>query len=63
MLRLNISDLEQIQKICEIAGVEHFALTQDNSSGIGGILILTYDTTVGGRPAKISVEISGVDSW
>jgi len=63
MIHLNLHDLEKIKKICEEAGTEYFILEEENTSGIGSILTLTYDTEVAGYPAKMSVEVTGVESW
>jgi hypothetical protein len=63
MVHLNLHDLEKIKKICEEAGTEYFILEEENTSGIGSILTLTYDTEVAGYPAKMSVEVTGVESW
>jgi hypothetical protein len=63
MVHLNLHDLEKIKKICEEAGTEYFILEEENTSGIGSILTLTYDTEVAGYPAKMSIEVTGVESW
>ena len=63
MINLNVFELDKIKKICEEVGVEFFALEQDNKSGIGSILTLTYDTEVAGYPAKMTIEVSGVENW
>ena len=63
MIRLNVFELDKIKTICEEVGTEYFELEQTNDSGIGSILTLTYDTEIAGRPAKISIEVSGVENW
>jgi hypothetical protein len=63
MIRLNVFELDKIKKICEEVGTEYFELTQTNDSGIGSVLTLTYDTEIADYPAKISIEVSGVESW
>ena len=63
MVRLNLFELDKIKKICEEVGTEYFELTQTNDSGIGSILTLTYDTEIAGYSAKISIEVTGVESW
>jgi len=60
---MNIFELNKIKKICEEAGTEYFTLEQTTSSGIGSILTLTYDTEVAGYPAKMTVQVSGVENW
>lgn len=63
MIKLNVSELDKIKKICESVGTEYFTLESDNSSGIGSILTLTYETEIADYPASVKIEISGVESW
>jgi hypothetical protein len=63
MINLNVFELDKIKKICEEVGTEYFTLEQTNNSGIGSVLTLTYQTEIADYPAKISIEVSGVESW
>ena len=63
MIRLNIFELNKIKKICEEVSTEYFTLEQDNSSGIGSVLKLTYETEIADYPARVSIEVSGVENW
>ena len=63
MIRLNVFELDKIKTICEEVGTEYFVLEQTSVSGIGSVLTLTYDTEIAGHSAKISIEVSGVESW
>jgi hypothetical protein len=63
MIRLNIFELNKIKKICEEVSTEYFTLEQDNSSGIGSILTMSYETEIADYPATVSIEVSGVESW
>jgi len=63
MIRLNVFELDKIKKICEAVGTEYFELVQTKDSGIGSILTLTYNTEIADYPAKISIEVSGVENW
>lgn len=63
MIKLNIYELNKIKSICEDVGTEYFTLKQDSSSGIGSVLTLTYETEIADYPARVSIEVSGVDSW
>jgi hypothetical protein len=63
MIHLNIFELNKIKQICEEVGTEYFTLEQAKESGIGSILTLTYKTEVAGYPAKMSIEVCGVESW
>jgi hypothetical protein len=63
MIRLNIFELNKIKKICEEVSTEYFTLEQDNSSGIGSILTMSYETEIADYPSTVSIEVSGVESW
>lgn len=63
MIHLNLFDLDKIKKICEEAGTEYFTLEEENKSGIGSILTLSYDTMIADYPAIVRVEVRGVESW
>jgi hypothetical protein len=63
MIHLNVFELDKIKKICETTGVEYFVLEQTTNSGIGSILTLTYETEIADYPAKVSVEVTGVENW
>ncbi len=63
MIKLNIFELNKIKTICEAVGTEYFTLEQTNSSGIGSILTLTYETEIADYPASVCIEVSGVENW
>jgi len=63
MIRLSIDEIDRIRKICQDLDINYFTLDQDNSSGIGSILTLTYATELKGYSTSISIEVSGVESW
>ena len=63
MIKLNIFELDKIKTICEAVGTEYFTLEQTNSSGIGSILTLTYETEIADYPASVRIEVSGVETW
>ena len=63
MIQLNIFELNKIKTICEAVGTEYFTLEQTNSSGIGSILTLTYETEIADYPASVCIEVSGVENW
>jgi hypothetical protein len=63
MIHLNVFELNKIKQICEEVGTEYFTLEQTTESGIGSILTLTYETEVAGYPAKMNIEVRGVESW
>jgi hypothetical protein len=63
MMNLSMFELEEIKKICQSVGTEYFTLERKNASGIGSILTVTYETEIADYPAKVTVEVSGVDRW
>ena len=63
MIQLNVFELNKIKKICEEVGTEYFTLAQTNTSGIGSVLTFTYETEIAEYPARISIEVSGVENW
>ena len=63
MIKLNVFELDKIKQICEAVGAEYFTLDQDFGSGIGSILTLTYETEIADHPARVSIEVSGVENW
>jgi hypothetical protein len=63
MIHLNVYDLDKIKKICTEAGTEYFTLEEENKSGIGSILTLSYNTMIADYPAIVRVEVRGVESW
>jgi hypothetical protein len=63
MIKLNVYELNKIKSICEDVGTDYFTLEQDSSSGIGSVLTMTYETEIADYPARVSIEVSGVDSW
>jgi hypothetical protein len=63
MINLNIFELNKIKKICEEVGTEYFTLEQTNASGIGSVLTFIYETEIADHPAKVSIEVSGVENW
>ena len=63
MIYLNLSDLNKIKEIVEEMNLVSFTLSQENESGIGNILSMSYDTFVADYPAKMTIEISGVENW
>ena len=63
MIRLSVAELEKIRTICATVGTDYFTLAQTSESGIGSILTLTYDTEIADLPAKVTVEVTGVENW
>ena len=57
-------DIEKILLVMdEFPDATSYKLEADNSSGIGSNLNLTMEMVLKDRPAIVTVEISGVESW
>ena len=58
---------EEIEKILsvmeEFPDAKTYKLKQDNTSGIGSILVLEMEMELNNRKAIVGVEISGVETW
>lgn len=58
---------QEVEKILsvmtEFDDARSYLLEADNSSGIGSILTLTMDMDINNRPARVKVDISGVETW
>jgi hypothetical protein len=58
---------QEVEKILavmtEFDDAKSYLLEADNSSGIGSILTLTMDMDIKNRPAKVKIDISGVETW
>ena len=63
MVQLNIFELNKIKTICEAVGTEYFTLEQTDSSGIGRVLTMIYETEIADYPASVKIEVSGVEDW
>ena len=63
MVQLNIFELNKIKTICEAVGTEYITLEQTDSSGIGRVLTMIYETEIADYPASVKIEVSGVEDW
>jgi hypothetical protein len=58
---------DELKKMLEVLenfpGVKTFEVEVDHSSGIGSVTTMTFDTLVNNWNSKVSIEISGVESW
>jgi hypothetical protein len=58
------SEIEKILVVMdEFPDARSYKLSNDNSSGIGGILTLTMDMDINNRKSLVTVEIAGVENW
>ena len=61
---LHKKDIEKIQDILKkFPNVETFEITNDNSSGIGSCVTMSFSHEVNGLTGIFEVEISGVEDW
>jgi hypothetical protein len=63
MINLTIFELNKIKTICEAVGTEYFTLEQTNTSGIGSVLTMSYETEIADYPATVRIEVSGAENW
>ena len=58
---------QEVEKILSVMNefddAKSYLLESNNNSGIGSILTLTMDMEINNRPAKVKVDISGVENW
>ena len=63
-IKLNLRDLEIIQKIVDENQVRVFELNQgDTYNGIGYTLDMEFDTDLHGRLARVIVPVTTVEDW
>jgi hypothetical protein len=61
---IKIDEVKKILNVMEeFPDARSYRLEADNSSGIGSILTLTMDMDINNRPAKVKVDIAGVETW
>jgi len=61
---IKIDEVKKILNVMEeFPDARSYRLEADNSSGIGSILTLTMDMDINNRPAKVKVDIAGVEDW
>jgi hypothetical protein len=58
---------KDIQKMNEVLGqfpdLDRFELNEENSSGIGSIVTMTFSREVNGIIGAFTIEIAGVEQW
>jgi hypothetical protein len=61
---LNRKDIEKINSVLDqFPDLEGFELSEDNCSGIGSIVTMTFSREVNGIIGAFTVEIAGVEQW
>lgn len=61
---LNRKDIQKIQEVLDkFSDVDRFELEQDNCSGIGSVITMTFEKEINGVRGSFDVEISGVEDW
>jgi hypothetical protein len=61
---LNRKDIEKINSVLDqFPDLEGFELNEENSSGIGSIVTMTFSREINGIMGAFTVEIAGVEQW
>lgn len=61
---LSVNDLKKaLEILSDFPSVSVVSIDQDNSSGIGAVTTLSFDTRVEGHLGTFTVELSGVEEW
>ena len=61
---LNRKDIQKIDSVLDqFPDLDRFELTEDNSSGIGSIITMTFSREVNGIIGAFTIEIAGVEQW
>ena len=61
---LNRKDIEKINSVLDqFPDLDRFELNEDNSSGIGSIVTMTFSREINGIIGAFTVEITGVEQW
>jgi hypothetical protein len=61
---LNRKDIEKINSVLDqFLDLDRFELTEENSSGIGSIISMTFSREVNGIIGAFTIEIAGVEQW
>lgn len=61
---LNRKDIQKINSVLDqFPDLDCFELTEDNSSGIGSIVTMTFSRELNGIIGAFTIEIAGVEQW
>lgn len=61
---LNRKDIQKINSVLDqFPDLDRFELTEDNSSGIGSIVTMTFSREVNSIVGAFTIEIAGVEQW
>jgi hypothetical protein len=61
---LNRKDIEKINSVLDqFPDLERFELNEENSSGIGSIISMTFSREINGIIGAFTIEIAGVEQW
>ena len=61
---LNRKDVEKINSVLDqFPGLDRFELNEENSSGIGSIVTMTFSQEVNGIIGAFTIEVAGVEQW
>jgi hypothetical protein len=61
---LNRKDIEKINSVLDqFPDLDRFELNEENSSGIGSIVTMTFSQEINGITGAFTIEIAGVEQW
>jgi len=61
---LNRKDVEKINSVLDqFPDLDRFELNEENSSGIGSIISMTFSREINGIIGAFTIEIAGVEQW
>ena len=61
---LNRKDIEKINSVLDqFPDLDRFELNEENGSGIGSIVTMTFSQEINGIIGAFTVEIAGVENW
>jgi hypothetical protein len=61
---LNRKDIQKLNEVLEqFPDLDRFELNEENCSGIGSIVTMTFSREVNGIIGAFTIEIAGVEQW
>jgi hypothetical protein len=61
---LNRKDIQKMNEVLDqFPDLDRFELNEENSSGIGSIVTMTFSREVNGIIGAFTIEIAGVEQW
>ena len=61
---LNRKDIQKINEVLDqFPDLDRFELNEENCSGIGSIVTMTFSREVNGIIGAFTIEVAGVEQW